>query len=255
MKLAGRAGIVTGAGSGIGAATALRLARDGARLLLVDLDAAGLAATCDAIAAAGGAEPRTLAADVTEAAGPASAVAALISAWGRLDLVVTCAGVSPGGTVETMDEAAWDRVFDVNVKGTYTWLHAALPAMARSGGGAVVMVASQLVFSSLGGNAGYIASKGAIVALARTMAVDHARQGIRVNAVAPGVIDTPMPRRSLATRFSDPEATARTWAARHALGRFGRPEEVASAILFLCCDDSSFVTGQTLAVDGGWTAM
>lgn len=255
MKLKGRVGIITGGGSGIGAATARLLAAEGARLLVVDRNAEGLVATRDAIAADGGPEAETLVADVTDAALPKQAVADLMARHGRLDMVITCAGVSPGGTVATMDEAAWDRVFSVNVKGTYTWLHAAIPALAQSGGGTIVMVASQLAFSSLGGNAGYIATKGAILSLTKTMAVDHAKQKIRVNAVAPGVIDTPMPRNSLATRFADPETVAKGWAARHPLGRFGKPEEVGRAILFLASDDSSFVTGHTLVVDGGWTAM
>ena len=254
MKLKGRVGIVTGAGSGIGAATALLMALEGARLLLVDRNADGLAATRGVIAAAGGTEAETLVADVTEAAPPKMAVADLMARHGRLDTIITCAGISPGGTVATMDEAAWDRVFAVNVKGTYTWLHAAIPALARSGGGTIVMVSSQLAFTSLGGNAGYVASKGAILALTKTMAVDHAPQKVRVNAVAPGVIDTPMPRNSLATRFTDPEETAKAWAARHPLNRFGRPEEVARAILYLASEDSSFVTGHTLVVDGGWSA-
>lgn len=253
MKLEGRVGIVTGGGSGIGAATARLMAAEGARLLLVDRNTEGLVATRDAIAASGGPAAEILVADVTEAAPPKTAVAELMARHGRLDTVVTCAGISPGGTVATMDEAAWDRVFAVNVKGTYTWLHAALPALAQSGGGTIVMVASQLAFTSLGGNAGYIASKGAILALTKTMAVDHAPQKIRVNAVAPGVIDTPMPRNSLTTRHADPEATAKEWAARHPLGRFGRPEEVARAILYLASEDSAFVTGHTLVIDGGWT--
>jgi NAD(P)-dependent dehydrogenase (short-subunit alcohol dehydrogenase family) len=255
MKLRDRVGIITGGASGIGAATARLLAAEGARLLLVDRNADGLTTTREAIAADGGPEAETFVADVTDAALPKQAVADLMARHSRLDMVIACAGVSPGGTVATMDEAAWDRVFSINVKGTYTWLHAAIPAMAQSGGGTIVMVASQLAFSSLGGNAGYIATKGAILSLTKTMAVDHAKQKIRVNAVAPGVIDTPMPRNSLATRFADPETAAKGWAARHPLGRFGRPEEVGRAILFLASDDSSFVTGHTLVVDGGWTAM
>lgn len=253
MRLAGKVGIITGAGSGIGAATAVVMAQEGAALLLVDRNLDGLLETQKAVAELGRISAEILVADVTEAEPPKRAVSDLMAKHSRLDLVVTCAGISPGGTVVSMTEADWERVFAVNVKGTYTWLHAALPAMTQSGGGTVVMVSSQLAFTSLGGNAGYIASKGAILALTKTMAVDHAKQGIRVNAVAPGVIDTPMPRNSLATRFSDPEATAKEWMARHPLNRFGRPEEVARCILFLVSDESSFVTGHTLVVDGGWS--
>ncbi|MCC7425644.1 MAG: glucose 1-dehydrogenase [Alphaproteobacteria bacterium] len=254
MKMQGRVGIITGAGSGIGAATARLLAAEGTRLLLVDQNAAGLAEVKAAIAGAGG-TAETMEADVSLAAPPKAAVADLMQRWGRLDTVITCAGISTGGTVETMDEAAWDKVFAVNVRGTYTWLHASIPALVKTGGGTIVMIASQLAYSSGGNNAGYIATKGAILSLTKTMAVDHAKQNIRVNAVAPGIIDTPMPRRSLATRFKDPEGQAKIWAARHAMGRFGKPEELAKAILYLASDDSSFVTGHTLVVDGGWTAM
>jgi NAD(P)-dependent dehydrogenase (short-subunit alcohol dehydrogenase family) len=243
MRLSGKVGIITGAGSGIGAATAVTMAQEGATLLLVDRNLDGLLETQKAVAELGRISAEILVADVSD----------LMVKHSRLDLVVTCAGISPGGTVVSMTEADWERVFAINVKGTYTWLHAALPAMTQSGGGAVVMVSSQLAFTSLGGNAGYIASKGAILALTKTMAVDHAKQGIRVNAVAPGVIDTPMPRNSLATRFSDPQATAKEWMARHPLNRFGQPDEVARCILFLASEESSFVAGHTLVVDGGWS--
>lgn len=252
-KLTDRVAIVTGAASGIGAATAVQFAQEGARIALVDIDAEGLAATGEAIAAAGG---RSLAivADVAQAQAAADGVARVVAEWGRIDAVATCSGVSTGGTVPTIDEAAWDRVFAINVKGTYLWLHEALPHMIARGRGAVVLVGSQLAVSSGGNNAAYIASKGAIASLAKTMAVDHAAQGIRVNAVMPAVIDTPMSRRS-ARRYADPEATRQRWMQRHAMQRFGTPEEVARAILFLASDDASFTTGSLLFVDGGWTAM
>jgi NAD(P)-dependent dehydrogenase (short-subunit alcohol dehydrogenase family) len=126
--------------------------------------------------------------------------------------------------------------------------------MIERGRGSIILLGSQLVVSSGGNNAAYIASKGAITSLAKTMAVDHARHGIRVNALMPGVIDTPMSRKSL-TRYPDVEATRQRWAGRHALGRFGKPEEVARAALFLASEDSSFTTGSLLFVDGGWSAM
>jgi NAD(P)-dependent dehydrogenase (short-subunit alcohol dehydrogenase family) len=125
--------------------------------------------------------------------------------------------------------------------------------MIAAQSGAIVTIGSQLAQSSAGGNAAYIATKGAIASFTKTMAVDHAKQGIRVNALMPGVIDTPMPARSLA-RFADPEAARERWRNRHPMGRIGQPEEVAKAALFLACDDSSFVTGTLLFVDGGWTA-
>ena len=252
-KLTDRVAVITGGASGIGAATARLFAAEGARVALADLDAATLEATTHAIADAGG-TALALVADVTRAADATAGIGRVMAAWGRLDIVVTAAGISVGGTVATIDEALWDRVFATNVKGTYLWLHEALPHMIAAGRGAIVTIASQLAVSSGGNNAAYIASKGAIVSLTRTMAVDHAAQGIRVNALMPGVIDTPMPRRSL-QRFADPEATRARWMQRHPLGRFGRPEEVAKAALYLASDDASFTTGSLLFVDGGWTAM
>lgn len=253
MRLAGRTAVVTGAASGIGAATARLFASEGARVALVDADEAGLEEVAGTISRQGGAA-RAIACDVTRADAVSSSAQAVLEDWGRIDVLLPAAGISVGGTVATIDEALWDRVFAVNVKGSYLWAHAVLPSMIEQGAGSIVLIGSQLVVSSGGNNAAYIASKGAIVALARTMAVDHARQGIRVNVLMPAVIDTAMSRRSL-MRYADPDATRERWAARHAMGRLGTPEEVARAALFLASDESSFITGSPLFVDGGWTAM
>lgn len=183
-----------------------------------------------------------------------SAAEHILQAWKRIDVLITCAAISAGGTVVTIDEAAWDRVFSINVKGTYLWLHEVVPVMISQQSGSIILLASQLVISSAGNSAAYIASKGAIATLAKTMAVDHAAHGIRVNALMPGVIDTPMSRKSL-TRFEDPEAAKVRWSNRHAMRRFGRAEEIARAALFLASDDSSFTTGSWLFADGGWSAM
>ncbi|GAC1600349.1 MAG: SDR family oxidoreductase [Ramlibacter sp.] len=250
MRLAGRTAIVTGAASGIGAAIARAFVGQGACVALVDRDADGLAA----IGAELGEQTLSLQSDVAVNAAARDGVAAVLARWGRVDILVTAAGISTGGTVDQITEAEWDRVFAVNVRGTYLWAHHTLPAMIAAGQGNLVLLGSQLAVSSAGNNAAYIASKGAIVSLGRTMAVDHAQQGIRVNVIMPGVIDTPMPRRSLA-RYPDPAATRERWAKRHAMGRFGRPDEVAKAALFLASDESSFTTGSQLFVDGGWTAM
>ena len=177
----------------------------------------------------------------------------MIEKWGRVDVLLTAAGLSTGGTIDAIEEVAWDRTFAVNVKGTYLWIHYAIKSMIENRSGAIVTIGSQLAQSSPGKNAAYIASKGAIASFTKTMAVDHAAQGIRVNALMPGVIDTPMPARSL-LRQADPEAARSFWKQRHPIGRIGQPEEVAKAALFLASDDSSFVTGTLLFVDGGWTA-
>lgn len=253
MKLENQVAVVTGAASGIGAAAARLFAAEGAKVALIDIDEQGLAATAAEIRGGGGTAV-TQVADVTDGNAARNGVALIIEQWGRIDTLMTCSGISVGGTVATIDEALWDRVFSINVKGTYLWLHEALPGMIERGRGSIILLGSQLVVSSGGNNAAYIASKGAITSLAKTMAVDHARHGIRVNALMPGVIDTPMSRKSL-TRYPDVEATRQRWAGRHALGRFGKPEEVARAALFLASEDSSFTTGSLLFVDGGWSAM
>lgn len=252
MKLENRVAIVTGAASGIGAASARLFAAEGARVALVDLDEAGLLDLANEIEAEGG-HALAIAADVSRAEQVRGGVAHVMEKWGRIDILMTAAGISLGGTVDTVDETTWDRTFDVNVKGTYLWIHHAIQPMIAAGSGAIVTVGSQLAQSSPGRNAAYVASKDAIASFTKTMAVDHAAQGIRVNALMPGVIDTPMPARSL-TRYADPEAMRSFWKQRHPIGRIGKPEEVARAALFLASDDSSFVTGTLLFVDGGWTA-
>ncbi len=252
MKLKDRVAIVTGAASGIGAASAKLFAAEGARVALVDQDKEGLGQVAAAIEAKGG-QVLTLPADVTSDGEARAGVERVLAKWGRLDVLMTAAGISMGGTVDTIEEAAWDRTFAVNVKGTYLWIHHAIKPMIAARSGAIVTVGSQLAQSSPGKNAAYVASKGAIASFTKTMAVDHAAQGIRINALMPGVIDTPMPARSL-KRYADPEAMRTFWKHRHPMGRIGQPQEVASAALFLACDDASFITGTLLFVDGGWTA-
>ncbi len=248
MKLKDKVAIVTGAGSGIGAATARLFAAEGARVVLVDRDAEGLRKVSGEIAGS-----LAIEADVSDNAQAHDGVALVMKQWGRIDVLMTAAGISLGGTVDTIDEATWDRTFAVNVKGSYLWIHHAIKPMIVAKSGTIVTVGSQLAQSSIGRNAAYIASKGAIASFTKTIAVDHAAQGIRINALMPGVIDTPMPARSL-QRQADPEASRAFWRQRHPMGRIGQPEEVAKAALFLASDDSSFVTGTLLFVDGGWTA-
>jgi NAD(P)-dependent dehydrogenase (short-subunit alcohol dehydrogenase family) len=249
-----RVAVVTGAAAGIGAATAIELARRGDRLVLVDRDAEGLAATAAAIRDAGG-DARTIVADVADRAAAGKAAAGIAADWGHIDVLATCAGVGTigGGTVVTLKEADWRRIFDINVLGTVNWMKAVLPTMIDQGRGAIVTVASQLAFNSGGNSAAYIASKGAIVSLTKTSAVDFAKTGVRINAVAPAVIDTAMSRTSRDTS-ADPAAMQAWRLARHPVGRIGTVEEAASAICYLASDEASFITGAVLAVDGGWTA-
>lgn len=252
MKLAGQVAIVTGAGSGIGRASAQLFAREGAYVAIIDRDAAGADKTLATLRAAGG-DGNVYVGDVGDVDFAAATVDAVVAGHGRLDVLMTAAGFSCGGTVVTTDPADWDAVFRANVGGTWLWARAAVPVMQRQGKGSIVTLASQLAVAGGRGNTAYIAAKGAVISLTRTMAVDFAPDGIRVNAIAPGAIDTPMLRRSFA-RHADPEPVRETSRLRHAMKRFGHAEEVADAALYLAGDGSSFVTGVVLPVDGGWLA-
>jgi 2-keto-3-deoxy-L-fuconate dehydrogenase len=252
MRLTGRIAIVTGAGSGIGRASARLFAAEGAFVALVDRDSTGMAETIKAIRDAKGDGSEHMG-DVGDGDFANATVAAIVSRHGRLDVLMTAAGWSCGGTVVTTDPADWDAVFRTHVGGTWLWSRAAVPQMQRQGQGSIITLASQLAIAGGRNNSAYIAAKGAIISLTRTMAVDFATDGIRVNAIAPGAVETPMLRRSFA-RHADPEAMRETSRNRHAMKRFGKAEEVAEAALHLASDASSFTTGTVMAVDGGWLA-
>jgi NAD(P)-dependent dehydrogenase (short-subunit alcohol dehydrogenase family) len=252
MRLQGRTAIVTGGGSGIGRASALLFAKQGAFVALVDRDESGLQETMAAIRDLKSDSSMHIG-DVGDADFAKSVVDEIVKQRGRLDVLMTSAGFSCGGTVVTTDPADWDAVFRTNVGGTWLWARAAVPAMQRQGKGSIIALASQLAIAGGKGNSAYIASKGAVLSLVRTMAVDFATDGIRVNAIAPGAIDTPLLRRSFA-RHPDPEPVRNASRERHAMKRFGQAEEVAEAALHLASDASSFTTGTVMVVDGGWLA-
>ena len=233
--LDGRVALVTGAASGIGAACATRFAAEGATV--VGLDVAG---DVDHVV------------DVRDEDAVAAAVAATVEQHGRLDVVLNAAGVAGGGPVHLVPAEEWDRVLDVNLKGTFLVSKHAVARMLDQRSGSIVNIASIEGIEGTEGGSAYNASKGAVVLLTKNMAIDYGRAGIRVNCVCPGFIETPM----LASVL-DGEGM-RTYRERireeHKLGRFGRPEEIASAALFLASDEASFVTGHALVVDGGFTA-
>ena len=246
MRLKDKVAIVTGAASGIGRATFDLFLAEGARVVAVDRDGEALAAQC-----AGRDAALAMAGDVVDEGFARHAVAATMARWGRLDAMVTAAGISLGQPALTTELDAWDKVFSVNAKGTFLWAREALRVMEKAGRGSIVTIASQLAFAGGRGNAAYVASKGAVVSLTRSIALDYATTGVRCNCVLPGATDTPMLRRSFA-RAADPAAAEARSRGRHAMDRFGRPEETARAILFLASDESPFTTGAMLPVEGGW---
>jgi NAD(P)-dependent dehydrogenase (short-subunit alcohol dehydrogenase family) len=247
MRMQDRVALVTGAGSGIGRATALRLAAEGARVACADLAAEGARATVRLIEGAGG-EALALAADVTDEGACARMVEATLARFGRLTTLVNSAGVRPAGRDAAPPPAEWRRVLDANLTGTYLASRAARAALASSGAGAITNLAS--IFGLVGGSlaSSYAASKGAVVNLTRQLALDWA-PAIRVNCVCPGVIETPM-----TAELRADAAWRETALRRYPLGRFGRPEEIAAAILYLSSEEAAWVTGVALPVDGGYTA-
>ncbi len=253
MRLPDKACLITGAGSGIGRATALLFASEGARLALADIDGAAAEAVAEEIRARG-CEARALAVDVTDGAAVAAMVERTVGAFGRLDVLVNNAGITVVATVEETGEAEWDRLMAVNVKGVFLACKHAVPVMRRQGGGVIVNTASNAASVGLRRRAAYVASKGAIAAMTRALALDHVDDGIRVNCVAPGTVDTAL-FDGLFAAAEDPAALRRAMAARQAMNRLGRPEEIAPALLYLACDESSFVTGTMLTVDGGMSAQ
>lgn len=254
MEFEGRAALVTGGASGIGQAVATLLAERGADVAICGLDAEPVRTTTEELRER---RPRCwgAVADVTDPEAVAALVARAVGEFGRLDVLVNSAGIQRYGTVEETTEQEWDRLFEVNVKAMYLTSRAALPHL-RQHGGAIVNVASVQAHASQSGVAAYTASKGAILALTRAMALDHADDGVRVNAVCPGSTDTPMLRwaAGLFAGGEDPETLVERWGRMHPLGRVADASEVAEVVVFLASDRASFVTGVDVPVDGGLLA-
>lgn len=247
QRLAGRVVLITGAASGIGAACARRFADEGAVVIGYDLREAPdwVVATRTAPAA------RFVLGDVVDLPRQEALVAESVRDFGRVDVLVTAAGIAGGGPVHALDVAEWDRVQNVNLKGTFLSAKAVLPAMIAQRAGSIITVASIEGIEGSEGGSTYNASKGGVVLLTKNMAMDYGRVGIRVNCLCPGFIETPLFESFFGTpAFAPYRERIRD---QHKLGRFGRPEEVAGAAFFLAGDDSRFVTGQVLVVDGGFT--
>ena len=257
MRLPGKVALVTGGGSGIGRASALLFAREGACVTVADVDAEGGRRTAAEIAEAGG-RSSFVATDVTAPDQVRAMVAAAVACGGRerLDVAFFNAGISCVGAVDETGEDEWDAVMAVNVRGVYLGCRFAVEQMkAQGGGGAIINMSSSIALTGLARRAAYAASKGAVLALTRSMQVDCAPHGIRVNALLPGTIFTPFVEGYLRRSFAGREEEALAQIRRRQLsGDLGRPEDVAAAALFLASDEAGFVMGSGLVVDGGLTA-
>jgi len=252
MQLEGKTALITGGGSGIGRATALLFAREGAAVAIVDLDEPRAQTVAKEIEREGG-QAIAVQCDVSQAADCLRAVQETVAAFGGLEILFNNAGIIRRASVLELSEEEWDRAMAVNVKSIYLMSRYAIPVMEKGGGGAIVNTGSGWGLSGGRNAVSYCASKGAVVNMTRAMALDHAAQKIRVNCVCPGDTDTGMLRSEAEQLGSTAEAFL-VEAADRPLGRIGKPEDIAQAVLYLASEASSFVTGTTLVVDGGGLA-
>lgn len=249
-RLEGKVALITGAASGIGSATALRFAEEGATIAGVDLaEPAGPAWEKVTVIGKGS---TAHVANVADEAALKAAIGAVVDEHGRIDVLVNAAGVSSGGPTEDVSVEEWDRVMDINLKGSFLAAkHGVRVMLAQGSGGSIVHIASIEGLTGLNGQVTYGTSKGAVIQMTRNMAADYAPHGIRVNCVCPGAIETPM------TEILNEEglrAIKDEMMNAHLMKRFGTPVEIANGILYLASDEASFVTGHALVIDGGWTA-
>ncbi|MEX1195728.1 MAG: SDR family NAD(P)-dependent oxidoreductase [Dehalococcoidia bacterium] len=253
MILKDKVSIITGAASGIGKASSLVFGREGSKVLCADVNAEGAEATARQIADTGG-EAESFKVDVSEETQVKAMVADAVARWGRLDAIYNNAGIGAGAPVTQMPVEEWDRMHAINLRGVFLGIKHAIPEMLKNGGGAIVSTASDAGLMGTPMLSAYCASKGGVVMLTKSVAVEWARMGIRCNCVCPGVIRTPILDPMLTIAQAAGMTAEQMWerlGKSHPIGRVGEPSEVAEAVAFLCSDRASFITGVALPIDGG----
>jgi NAD(P)-dependent dehydrogenase (short-subunit alcohol dehydrogenase family) len=248
MRLKDKVAIITGAAAGIGRAVTLAFVAEGARVGAVDHDEAALGR----LAAEAGSAVLPLNADVSSAASVARTAAAVAEAFGRVDILFNNAGIVPHGRIHETSEQEWDRTMSVNLKSMYLYCHSVIPIFLNSGGGVILNTSSATVLRQVKDRAAYTTSKGAVLALTRSMALDYIQDNIRVNCLCPGTIDTPSLQKRLSA-FPDPAEARKQFIARQPIGRLGTADEVAEAAVYLVSAESGFVTGIAFSIDGGFS--
>lgn len=252
MRLADKVTLITGSGSGIGRSSALLFAQEGASVIVNDLDTVKGNETVELIQQAGG-TAQFIHADVTDPDSVQAMVNAALEAYGKIDVLFNNAGISGVGMLHEVEPDAWDRVMQVNIRGVFLPSKAVLPHMMERQSGSIINMSSCIAEIGLARRASYAASKGAVLALTKSMQVDYAPYNIRVNALLPGTILTPFVEQYLRSSYDDPEAAIASLKLRQLSGDLGRPDDVAKAALFLASDESKFMMGSPLYVDGGAT--
>ena len=252
MRLKDKVALITGAGAGIGRASALKFAREGAKVVVVDIQASAAEETVSLINKEGG-KAVGISADVADSQSVKQMIKKAVDTYGRLDILFNNAGINVRGTILDVDEAGFDRIFAVNVKGVFLGCKEAIPLMKSQGGGVILNTASQMGLVGREASVAYPATKGAVIQMTRCLALDHAADGIRVNSLCPGPIETALSRASREAS-ADPKAALKASIEGTALKRIGAPEEMADVAAFLCSDEASYITGAAILADGGWTA-
>ena len=250
-RLDGKTAFITGAGGAIAGAIARRFATEGAAVMCVDVNADAAARTAGSIASAGG---RAIAqrCDVSKAADVMAAIDAAVEAFSRIDVLVnTAANNEPLGTTVELDEAKWNETLAVNLTGAFLVCKYGIPKLIEAGGGSIIIIASQLGHVVVPRRPAYVTTKAALIQLARSIALDHSKDRIRANTLSPGAIET----NRLLVRYGDMEAARKALVPLHPIGRLGQPEDIANGALFLASDESSFMTGADLVIDGGYTCI